>query len=79
MNIHVYLVLHTYQEECRLNEDHIFISDGITSCPWPSRAQECLYISYHTDSSCLPSRFLIDVQEFCNEYEWRSGELRVIE
>ena len=43
-----------------------------------TRACESLYISY-SFSNNQPSRFLIDIQSHCNEYNWRSEQLELIE
>jgi superfamily I DNA/RNA helicase len=44
-----------------------------------TRAQDRLVISYNIDKQNQPSRFLIDVQAHCNEYEWNSGRLDILE
>lgn len=44
-----------------------------------TRAQDCLYISYNIERGNQPSRFLIDVQSYCNEYEFRANRLSLIE
>lgn len=44
-----------------------------------TRAQETLYISYTVDDGKQPSRFLINFQSLCNEYDWRNNELDLIE
>lgn len=43
-----------------------------------TRAQERLFISYNIDKQNQPSRFLIDVQTHCDEYEWDSCRLKSI-
>lgn len=44
-----------------------------------TRAQERLIVSYNIDKQNQPSRFLIDVQSYCNEYEWKYGRLEILE
>ncbi|WP_035204841.1 3'-5' exonuclease [Isoalcanivorax pacificus] len=44
-----------------------------------TRARERLIISYNVDRQNQPSRFLIDIQDCCDEYEWSSGQIKVME
>lgn len=44
-----------------------------------TRAQDRLFISYNIDRQNQPSKFLMDIQNYCDEYEWSSGRLKVLE
>lgn len=40
-----------------------------------TRGRDNIYISYNTEKDNQPSRFLVDIQDHCNDYLWASGEL----
>jgi superfamily I DNA/RNA helicase len=44
-----------------------------------TRARERLVISYNVERQNQPSRFLMDIQGYCDEYEWNFGRLKVME
>lgn len=41
-----------------------------------TRACKTLYLVYANDQPNVPSRFLLHIQDYCNEFEYKSGELR---
>jgi superfamily I DNA/RNA helicase len=43
-----------------------------------TRAQESLFISYNKERDNNASRFLIDIQEHCNEFDWKDKQLEML-
>ena len=43
-----------------------------------TRAQESLFISYNNNGGALPSRFLMDIQDHSNEFDWKELQLKMI-
>ncbi|MDD2775253.1 MAG: 3'-5' exonuclease [Gallionella sp.] len=44
-----------------------------------TRARDKLFVSYYTNKQNQPSRFLMDIQSHCDEYEWSEGRLKMID